>query len=92
MKLTKDELEVLVQTHAQLIGPIYDEANLGFVVIASGREVGDSATYTTNSNLQDVVKLLREAADTIERREDTPPEWSRRPEEAPEEPGGQSDA
>ncbi len=67
------DLERVAQKVAQLIGPAFARAGLLFTVLGFAPGPDPWATYVSNACRADMVRALREMADTLELEADEPP-------------------
>jgi len=70
---TLHRLEEAAQRLAQVIAPAFDAAGACFAVLGFTIGEGGWATWVSNAERGDVITALREMADNLERKLDTPP-------------------
>lgn len=68
----REQLEFVTAEMAKQVGPTFEEAGACFVVIGAHFE-GGWATYVSNGDRTDVIRVLRETADRLERGQMEPP-------------------
>ena len=68
-----EALEIVTQNVAQIVGPVFKGLGAGFCVIGFTFGEDGWSTYVSNATRGDMVKALRELADTLEMELDVPP-------------------
>lgn len=67
------KLEAIAQAIAQRVGPAFDAAGAGFALLGFTFGEGGWATWVSNAERPDMIRALREMADSLEEEIDVPP-------------------